>query len=177
MSDSILVADVGLDSRTAGAEAIYTYRARPDLAVGEAVFIPLGPRRAIGFVLDVRCVSPEELGFPMSALKDIGTTIRGLDLPGPTVDLVREVSRQTLTSISTCLGLAVPPGIKDRLVTSWSRVDGGPEEKLSPTQDETMRVLLEGPILDSKGKALPDGAKRTLRSLEKRVAELRRILS
>jgi len=168
VSDSILVADVGLDSRTAGAEAIYTYRARPDLAVGEAVFIPLGPRRAIGFVLDVRCVSPEELGFPMSALKDIGTTIRGLDLPGPTVDLVREVSRQTLTSISTCLGLAVPPGIKDRLVTSWSRVDGGPEEKLSPTQDETMRVLLEGPILDSKGKALPDGAKRTLRSLEKR---------
>lgn len=175
VTDHILVADVGLDSRSAGSEAVYTYRARSGTRVGEACFVPLGPRRAIGFVLAVREVSPDDLGFAVTSLRDLGETIHGLDLPATTVALVEEVSRQTLTTISTCLGLAVPPGIRDRLITEWVRTAAEATGSLTPSETETLTVLAAEPVVDTKTKRLPDGAKRNLRKLEKKGLAMSRV--
>ena len=167
-ADLISVATIGLDARSAGSEAVYTYLAAPGMKVGDAYFVPLGSRRAIGFVLELKEVTADQLGFEPKLLKAVGAPIRGLELPEKVVELVCEVSRQTLAPLSVCLGPAIPIGIKDRLVTSWSRVEGPVPDGLSPTQLETLRVLSNGPIHDTKANRLPDGAKRTLRSLEKK---------
>lgn len=168
-NEPLLVADIGLDSRTAGAQAVYTYRVPDQSAVrpGEAFFVPLGPRRALGFVLAVRETTPNELGFPVSQLRSLGTKIQGFDMPPVMLELVSEVARQTLTSVAVALSLAVPPSIKERLSTSWSRTEAIPPA-LSTAQAETLRILDEqGSVSDSKSKPLPDGAKRSLRSLER----------
>ena len=60
-ADLISVATIGLDARSAGSEAVYTYLASPGMKVGDAYFVPLGPRRAIGFVLELAEVAPEWL--------------------------------------------------------------------------------------------------------------------
>ena len=111
--ETLLVADVGLDSRTAGAQAVYTYRVAPESKVlpGEAYFVPLGPRRAIGFVLFVRSVKPEELGFSVGLLKGMGAKIEGLEMPAELLELVHEVARQTLSpvAVARCKS-GSPPG-------------------------------------------------------------------
>ncbi len=177
--ERLLVADVGLDSRSAGAQALYTYKVPQEedepggrwtrVQPGQAFLVPLGPRRAIGFVLSVREVDAGELGFPSSLLKPLGVQVQGLELPTATLELVHEVARQTLTPVPVSLSLAVPPGVKDRLVTKWTLPrsrPGGAEEPLSTPQQEVVRTLHEvGEIADTKSKPVPDGAKRTLRSL------------
>lgn len=162
------VADVGLDSRTAGSDAVYSYAASPSTGVGEAYFVPLGPRRAIGFVLAVREVDPRDLGFDPNLLKPLGSRIHGLDLPTQTLELVHEVARQTLTPVSVCLSLAAPPGIRERLATEWRRTAIPAEGSLTASQRETLAVLESGPITERKGKPLSEGAIRTLRSLQRR---------
>ncbi|MBX3111244.1 MAG: primosomal protein N' [Fimbriimonadaceae bacterium] len=166
MPERILVADVGMESRAAGADAVYTYAARPGLRVGDAHLVPLGPRVAVGYVLAVREVEPEGLGFDPAMLKPVGPQVRGMELPPPTLDLVHEVARQTLSSLSTALGPAVPPGTRDRLVTTWEwtgRQGGG---DLSPALQECLRVLQEKAVVDTKAKPLPGGTKRHLLDLE-----------
>jgi len=131
--------------------------------------VPLGPRRAIGFVLVVRSVKPEELGFSVGLLKGMGAKIVGLEMPAELLELVHEVARQTLAPVAVALSLAVPPSVKERLVTSWKRSGSHIAEALTTAQNETLRILDEqGEVSDSKTKPLPDGAKRSLRSLEKK---------
>ena len=165
---------MGLDSRTAGAQAIYTYRADPNHppVAGQAYFVPLGPRRAIGFVLAVREVSPSGLGFPVTALKNLGVRIEDLELPASVLALVDEVARQTLCPVPVALSVAVPPSVKDRLVTTW-RLAPDPSSDaanaLTVAQTEILRILKEqGSAVDSKANPLPDGSKKSLRALEKK---------
>jgi len=167
MSELIQVADVGMESRAAGAEAVYTYAARPGLRVGDAHLVPLGPRRAVGYVMAIRETRGEDLGFDPALLKPVGPQVRGMELPAPTLELVYEVARQTLTSVPTALGPAVLPGTRDRLVTTWEWTGRLPEELLSAAMEETLRVLKEKAVVDTKSKPLPDGTKRHLRALEK----------
>ncbi|MBS1709061.1 MAG: primosomal protein N', partial [Armatimonadetes bacterium] len=167
MPERILVADVGMESRAAGAEAVYTYAARSGLKVGDAHLVPLGPRKAVGYVLAVRETEPADLGFDATLLKPVGPQVRGMELPEPTLDLVREVARQTLSSVPTALGPAVPPGTRDRLVATWEWTGRLPESALSAALQETLRVLQEKAVVDTKTKPLADGTKRHLRALEK----------
>ena len=143
--DTLLVADVGLDAKSAGSQAVYTYLASNTHApkAGEADFGPLVPRRAIGFVLDVRHVTEDELGFAVSRLRPLGAKVEGLALPATTLELVREVARQTLSPLSVALTVAVPPSVRERLVTTWSPQDPPPPrgEPLTAPQDEALRVL------------------------------------
>lgn len=168
--ETLLVADVGLDSRTAGAQAVYTYRAAGEPVPGEAYFVPLGPRRAIGFVLNVREVKADELGFPVGQLKGLGPKIVGLDLPTALLELVYEVARQTLSPVPVALSLAVPPSIRERLVTTWEKSStAGEHEPLTAAQAEVVRILGEqGKIVDSKQNPVADGPKKSLRALERK---------
>lgn len=167
MSEPILVADVGIDSRSAGSEAVYTYRVDSSVKLGAAHFVPLGVRRVLGFVLAVRTIDPADLGFPVSALKDIGPHVYGVDLPEQTIALVHEVSRQTLATLATAVTLVTPPGILDRVVTKWIASGEVQNETLNAAQKETLRVLTESNgIVESKTNPIAVGAKSSLHKLE-----------
>ena len=165
---SILVADVGIDSRSAGSEAVYTYRAGEATRLGEAYFVPLGPRKVMGFVMALRSVAPEELGFDVGQLRGLGERVHGVDLPENTVALAHEVSRQTLTPLAMAVTLVSPPGIRERVVTKWVATGKSPEGALTPAQTEALRVLNEGGLEESKTKPVPRGAKSAILALERR---------
>lgn len=168
MAERILVAEVGLDSRMAGSEAVYTYAAVPGAQIGEAWMVPLGPRRTVGYVLDIKEIFPQELGFPAEHLKPLQSKIHGLALPKNTIELVQETARQTLSPIPICLSLATPPGIKDRLSKVWQATVDAVPENLTTAQDEALRGLIEKPLVESKGKAIPQGLMNALKALKKK---------
>jgi primosomal protein N' (replication factor Y) len=163
------VADVALDARSGGAEALYTYCALPDLRAGDAVFVPLGSRTVLGFVVAVYDASEEDVGFPVENLKPITARIEDLDLPEALVDLSRFVAKETLCPLPVALNSAVPPGIRPRLMTVWEPVGAMPETagvNLSAQADEVLRALQEaGEITERAGKKLPPATVRALKGL------------
>jgi primosomal protein N' (replication factor Y) len=167
------VADVALDARVAGSEALYTYEAPEGAALGQGWFVPLGPRRALGWVLRVREATEEELGFPFAKLKPLLQRVEGLELPSPVVDLIWHTAGHCLASPSSIVSLASPPGINDRLVAAWKLAkEPPPEPPLSAAQSEAVSVLRQGPLYETKAKPIPKGAKNALRALQiKGIAE------
>lgn len=170
MAERILIAEVGLDSRMAGSEAVYTYRATQGVCVGEAFMVPLGPRQTVGYVLAVKEIFDLELGFPVASLKGLGSKVGNLSLPEAVVDLVHETAKQTLSTVPTCLSLATPPGIKDRLVKEWRIVEGKEWDDLNTAQEEIMRTLAGGALEESKTRPIPQGTMNSLKALRKRGA-------
>ena len=168
MPEKLRVADVGLDSRLAGSDAIYTYRATSDTVVGQANMVPLGPRQTLGYVISVREVDEDSLGFPSRQLKPLGKCVEGLSLPPESIELLHDVARETLTKLSVCLSLLTPPGINDRLVTSYKLIEHAEAGSLTAAQDEALQVLREKPIQEGKGKHIPRGTKSALRALVKK---------
>ena len=191
------VVDVALDPRNGGAEAVYTYLAAPGMGVGEAVFVPLGPRVALGFVVAERTVDEDALPFKLRA---VAGRVEGLKLPKPLVALCREVADDTLSPLPVALSAATPPGVRERLVAHWEAVsalpnapradpEGVPEGSrgaqspgrppisvptpegshgLTPLERETLRVLREGgPRMETRGKKLEPGVARALKSLRR----------
>ncbi|MCH8978498.1 MAG: primosomal protein N' [Armatimonadetes bacterium] len=122
----------------------------------------------LGFVVALREVLPDDLGFPVELLKDLGSHVPEIDLPEQSVALLHEVARQTLTPLPLSIGLVAPPGVRDRIVTSWTATGKESEEKLTPAQTEALRVLEEGELLDTKAKPQPRGSRSTLNALERR---------
>lgn len=168
MAQRIHVAEVGLDSRMAGSEAVYTYAATPATQVGEAYMVPLGPRQTVGYVLAVKEIFDLELRFPVENLKPLGAKIANLSLPKQGVGLVYETARQTLSPVPVCLSLATPPGIKDRLTREWRPTGKAPESPLTTAQQEALRALAEKPLVEKKGTVIPRGLKSTLNALRAR---------
>lgn len=165
---TLSLADIAIDARSGGSEAVYTYRADPDTAIGDAYFVPLGPRSVMGYVVGVRFVPEDELGFPASRLRPLGMRVENASLPSTTIELLRYVADQYLSPLPTALSLAIPPGARHRMVTEWRLVDEAQSElPLSPLQDEALRVLREsgGRLLETKGKTLAPGAKKALQHL------------
>ena len=173
---AVRVVDVALDPRNGGSEAVYTYRATPGLSVGEAVFVPLGPRIALGFVVRDYTSSEEVLGFK---LRDVAGRVEGLALPPQLIELCREVAEDTLSTLPVALSAATPPGVRERLVAVWEAKipssgegqgwgpKGGEDDDLKPLERETLRLLHEqGPV--AEGKKLEPGVARALKSLRKR---------
>lgn len=164
---TVRVADVALDPRSGGAEAQYTYLAEAGLRRGDAVFVPLGTRSALGYITDIYDATEEDLGFPFSSLRGILGQVEGLALPEAVIDLCRFVAEETLSSFPVALAPAAPPGIRDRLVTTWSAVEPAPKtETLTPLQAEVLRIVREEKgIEERKGKAIPAATVRALRLL------------
>ncbi|MBX7135989.1 MAG: primosomal protein N' [Fimbriimonadaceae bacterium] len=164
----LLVAEVALDSRTGGTEAIYTYRATESTKVGEAYMVPLGSRTVMGYVVETRETPASELGFPESRLRALGAKIEHADLPETTIDTIKMVAEQYLCPLPMALGLATPPGVREKLVTEWTLVDNAATDlPLTAMQEETLRVLKEqgGKLVESKTRALPPGSKKALQHL------------
>jgi len=162
---TVRVADVALDPRSGGADAVYTYRVETPLTVGEAVFVPIGTRSALGIVTQIYHATEEDLGFPLASLKAILGKVEGLGLPSAVVDLARFVAEETLSPLPVALAPAMPPGVRERLLTCWSLVEPRPDHPLTPLQQEVVRVMEEcgGTLLEQKGKKLSAATLRSLR--------------
>lgn len=174
----LLLAEVALDSRTGGSEAVYTYRASESTKVGEAYMVPLGSRTVMGYVVETRQIRPEELGFPESRLRALGAKIEHADLPETTIDTIKMVAEQYLCPLPMALGLASPPGVRDKLVTEWNLVDGASTDlPLTALQEETLRVLSEqgGKLIESKTRALLPGSKKALQHLRSKGLVVQRL--
>lgn len=167
MTEIRRVVDVALDPRTSGSDAIYTYIHRDGISVGAGVFVPLGARTLLGFVVGVRDVDEDTLGFPFSALRPVNAVVRGVRIPAPVMDVARFVSEETLSPLPAALALATPPGIKDKLSTSWVLADPRPDVKLTPTEREVVRVIEEadGVYVERK---LSEAMTKTLNALRRK---------
>lgn len=148
--DRLRVADVALDPRAGGSEAVYTYRAEGDVRVGDVRFVPIGNRPALGIVTAVYDATEEELGFGFASLKAIGDAVENLRLPEPVVELARFAAEEYLCPLSAALASASPPGVQDRLVTAWSltkpveaefSLSAEEDVKLTAIQKEALRTL------------------------------------
>lgn len=169
MAETRLVADLVFDARTAGAEGQFTYTAAAGMALGQAWIAPLGTRRAVGWVLALRTVTEAEMGFSFERLREPSRRVHGLELPAKLIDLVLDVADQCLTPPSMAMSVAAPPGISERLATTWEALDLPDDREhhpLSAAQEEALRVLHEGPLVEHKGRPIPAGVKKALRLLE-----------
>jgi primosomal protein N' (replication factor Y) len=164
----IRVAEVALTAKAGGGAAVFTYRAEGGEEVGDAVFVPLGARVTMGFVVQVREVEESELGFPVAQLRNVQARIAGVSLPESLVELVRFVADEYLCPLPVALGPAAPPGVRERLVTAWSVVEGASTDlPLSPAQEEVLRALRDagGTLVETKAKPLPSGSQKALKLL------------
>ncbi len=164
----VRVAEVALDPRTVGSEAVYTYAAEPDAHPGQVVLVPLGTRSLVGVVLRVFEASEETLGFPIKSLRPIEAPIQGVELPAALLDLAEMIAQETLCDLPTALVPAVPAGVKERVSASWA-LTGADLGKLSSVQAEIVKVLGElGELVERKGGAIDPGMLKHLRALRKR---------
>jgi len=180
---TLRVADVAIDPRSGGSEAIFTYRADAGLAVGDACFVPLGNRATLGFVTDVYEATEEELGFSFDSLRGIEEKVDNLSLPAPLIDLAKFASREYLSSLTVSLSAATPPGIRERIVAAWTMNVALPEKSLfaakgavqarefagpiTPTQKEVLRTIQDagGTIRETPSKKLPASTQKALKLL------------
>lgn len=162
-----VVVEVIVDAKTAGNDARYTYSDFPAAQIGQAVLAPLGPRTVIGFIWDRREVTEAELGFPFSRLRALSGTIENLILPAPVRNLVEFVADEYITAVSTALIPAVPPGVKERLVTTWSLVGNADLSDQPDALKETLRAIVDqgGKLREKVGQPMEAAAKRSLRKL------------
>ncbi len=170
---SVGVAEVAFDARSGGSEAIYSYRAEPDLEAGQLVLAPLSGRTLVGVVLEVREVAAEALGFPVEKLRPLDGKIEGGLLPGAVLALAEFAAAEYLASRPATVGLAMPPGIADRVETEW-HLDTSPTPfELTPAQQEALeRARREGGRIRI-AKSDPPSLRKTLVLLESK-GQLRR---
>ncbi len=166
LGQTILVADVAIDARVGGGEALYTYQAPEEAQRGQVYFVPLAGRTVLGFVMAVRETAPSDLGFPVSRLRSLGNAVVGLCLPQQVVELIKIVAEETLSSVPAALSMASPPRALDRVVTSW-RLTNRPDfdrSSLTVVQSEVLRVMEEsgGEIHATRKKPLAASSKRAL---------------
>jgi primosomal protein N' (replication factor Y) (superfamily II helicase) len=182
----VLIADVAIDPRSGGSEAIYSYRAEAGMVPGEACFVPLASRSVLGFVTAVYEASEEDLGFSFDSLRVITERVENLALPQHLVDLSVYVADQYLCPLPSALSAATPPGIRDRIVSAWSIAVTLPDNSLfapakgtagagsiftgslSPSQKEVLRTLQDagGTITETPSKKLPVAMQKALKLLQ-----------
>jgi primosomal protein N' (replication factor Y) len=175
---SIAVCDVALDPRKGGSDATWTYRSEPDLAVGDAVVVPLGTRTELGYVIRIYLSDEDGLGFPVKSLRNISAQVTGLSLPTELVRLALFTSSEYLCSESVALSPAIPPGAKDRLVTEWKLVNHDlARQETNPIHQEVIRHIREnsGMIQGGKDKAVAVPVMKALKALHKRGILERRL--
>ncbi|CAN5457220.1 primosomal protein N' [soil metagenome] len=162
------VADVALDPRDGGSEAVYTYLNDGTLKLGDAVMVPLAAVQRLGYVVALYEATEGDLGFPFSALKKPTSRIDGIGLPRPLLELARKVAEETLSSLPVALGPMLPPGVRERLVGVWRPKDID-APILPAALRETLRTLKEAGEIPEKGVRKPDeNALKVLKELRKR---------
>jgi len=156
----VTVCDVVLDPRKGGQDAVWTYRPTPDLLVGDAVFVPLGARSELGFVLRIYQAAEDELGFPLKSLRTVLSRVEGLTLPPQLIDLIGFVSENYLCSLANAAVPALPPGVAKTIRTVWSLVSDARLPASAPAvPQEVFRVMQEnGGALEVRSGSKPTPA-------------------
>jgi primosomal protein N' (replication factor Y) len=111
--DPIATVDVALDPKLAGVDAIFTYIDPFGLRIGAAVLVPLARRRLLGYVV------ASAFAHGTEGLKPVEQRVEGLSIPAGVVDLARHVAEQYLCPLNVALSPGIPPGVSDRLLTTW----------------------------------------------------------
>lgn len=164
------VVDLVLEAKSGGADAVYTYGLEIDAKEGDALLAPLGNRTVMGYAMRVYEIAPEDLGFPVASLRYIEQRIEGLSLPPALVSMVRYTADQTLCPVPVALAPAMPSGIRDRIVATWSVVPN-PETsevaELSQPQKEVLQAIVDagGHIAETKSTKHAPTFERALKSL------------
>lgn len=162
------VCDVVVDGRSGGGPESWTYSTVGlPLRRGDLVLVPLGSRPLVGVVARVYEATEADFGFPLTRLRGVLNRVEGLSLPEPLMRTVEFVAEEYLCPLSAAIGPALPPGLKDRVVSAWHST-GAPVEgrPLTPMQAEALRVVVEaGDYRPAPSKKLPAALQRALRSL------------
>lgn len=163
------VADVVFDARVGGAAARYTYSIDFGASEGDLVLAPLSGRPLAGVVARVYQTTEVDLGFPLTKLRPISARIEGIGLPPALLGMAQFISDAYLCSFSSAIGPAFPPGIADRISTSWTLNEAVLKESflsLTTLQTELVATIREsfGPFEVPKSLSTP--ARKALRLLE-----------
>lgn len=158
------VCDVVIDARSGGGSVPWTYAVGGlNLARGDAVFVPLGNRLILGYVVKVYEATDEELPFSSSHLRSVVNRIEGLEMPELVLRLVEYLAEDTLCPLSAAIGPAVPPGLKDRISACWTVLGETEPDGLNAAQSEAWRSLKSvGQLWDRPSKRIQPSTRRLL---------------
>ena len=178
-------ASVILDIPTQALDAPYTYAVLSEaeapvedaseysVQVGCAVLVPLGARRAVGFVVGLKECEPEELGIDPARVKPIIRAVSRPYFDEEGAACAQWLSERYIAPLSSCVRLFTPPGGVPRIVRT---AHGGWRLEAPAVGEVDDRWVVPGPELDAfeprknavKQQAIIDA----LRMGEMRVAEL-----
>ncbi|WP_165252177.1 primosomal protein N' [Adlercreutzia sp. ZJ304] len=134
------VAEVILDIPAQALDAPYTYlvpKDADDIEIGCAVLVPLGGRKAIGFVMLVR-----DIDKPERPLKPIDQVVSKPYFNAKGADCARFLASRYVAPLSVCIRLFTPPSALPRIV----RLRNGGWRLEEPTIGEVDdRWVVEGP--------------------------------
>ncbi len=175
----MLLASVILDIPTQALEGSYTYVVPPHATqaeIGCAVLVPFGPRRMVGFVVDLKEVSDIEAfskahDLDVTKLKEVHSVLSAPYFDKDGARCAQFLSKTYIAPLSSCVRLFVPPGGVPRMVRSGSGwyVE---EPSIGPVDDRWVR-LCEGVAFEPKRSAVKQRAIiDALRAGDLRVAEL-----
>lgn len=152
------LAQVILDIPTQALDAPYTYAVpeQPgaggsdapeyDIQVGCAVLVPLGGRRAIGFVVDLRESDPAEAGIDPAKLKPIMHAVSRPFFDEEGAACAQWLSERYIAPLSSCVRLFTPPGGVPKLMRNSH---GGWSLKAPAVGEVDDRWVVPGPMLDA----------------------------
>ncbi|MEQ1935875.1 MAG: primosomal protein N', partial [Fimbriimonadaceae bacterium] len=134
------LAEVALEVRTGGSEAIYTYRLDFEAKAGDALIVPLGTRTVLGYAIRVFQADESDLGFPVSSLRPAKERVLGFSVPAQILALVRHTADQTLTTIPVAIAPAMPIGVRNRLIETLT-LNHGVAGELTKLQREVVDMI------------------------------------
>lgn len=149
------LASVILDIPTQALDTPYTY-AVPEgegavasdtehpVQVGCAVLVPLGGRRAIGFVVSMQDADPAEIGLDPAKVKPVVRTVSHPYFDEEGAACAQWLARRYIAPLSSCVRLFTPPGGVPRLVRN---AHGGWQLKAPVVGEVDDRWVVPGPEL------------------------------
>lgn len=174
----VRVADVAPDVPVPGIETVYTYTVPQGMEVsgGDAVLVPFGRRYVVGYVVRVREVLEEELGFSPERLRSLYALVEGVSLPASLQKTLEFVSEEYLCPLGSTVAVAIPPGLRSRIreVYELKEEELG-ADGLSESEREWVDRLraMGGVIPVEKVRALLKGKEGLARLVEKGVVTRR----
>lgn len=144
-----------------------------DVEVGCAVLVPLGSRRAIGFVVGIRECDPADAGIDPARIKPIIRAVSHPYFDEEGAACAQWLSERYIAPLSSCVRLFTPPGGVPKLVRNSH---GGWRLEASAVGEVDDRWVVPGPELENytprKGAVKQLAVIDALKAGEMRVAEL-----
>ena len=151
------LASVILDIPTQALDAPYTYSVPETLVaedggasdypveVGCAVLVPLGPRRAVGFVVELRECDPTDAGVDLAKLKPIIRAVSRPYFDEEGAACAQWLSERYIAPLSSCVRLFTPPGAVPKIVRN---AHGGWKLETPSVGEVDDRWVIPGPSFE-----------------------------